>query len=126
MKKFYIASSFSNIETVRYVSRQLKNKGYMQAYDWTENEKTSSLEDLRTIGQAEREAVMEADFLIVLFPAGKGSHIELGIALGHGVKVYLYSADGEINNLETTSTFYHLPEMEKVIGTVEELLEIVG
>jgi len=41
-----------------------------------------------------------------LLPAGKGSHIELGIAFGRGKKVYLYPAHEEFNNIETTSTFY--------------------
>ncbi len=35
MKKFYVASSLKNIDTVRYVSNELINKGYIQTYDWT-------------------------------------------------------------------------------------------
>jgi hypothetical protein len=31
-----------------------------------------------------------------------------------------------VNNFETTSTFYHLPEVEKCIGTLEELIDIVS
>lgn len=122
MKKFYVASSFQNIEVVRFVSEQLKNKGYVQTYDWTKNNRASTIEDLKEIGQEEKKAVMEADFLIVLLPAGKGSHIELGIALGQGKKIYLYSQNNEVSNFETTSTFYHLSEVEIVIGTIEELL----
>ena len=125
MKKFYIASSFKNIETVRNVSQQLVKRGFIHTYDWTKNERVSTFEDLKTIGTLEKNAVIEADFLIVLFPAGKGSHIELGIALGQGKKIYLYSPDDEINNVETTSTFYHLPEVEKCMGSIEELIEIV-
>lgn len=82
MNKFYVASSFKNIDTVRYVSNELINKGYIQTYDWTKNERASTIEDLKEIGRQERKAVMEADFIIVLLPAGKGSHIEFGIALG--------------------------------------------
>ena len=61
---------------------------------------------------------MEADFTIVLLPAGKGSHIEFGIALAQGKRIYLYSQNEEVNNFETTSTFYHLPQVEKCIGTL--------
>ncbi|MBS4206316.1 group-specific protein [Lederbergia citrea] len=126
MKKFYVASSFKNIDTVRYVSNELINKGYIQTYDWTINERASRIEDLKEIGKRERNAVMEADFIIVLLPAGKGSHIEFGIALAQGKRIYLYSKNDEVNKFETTSTFYHLSEVEKCNGTIEELIETVG
>ena len=119
--KFYIASSFQNKDRVRYVSEKLKNKGYIHTYDWT-NESASTIEELVVIGQKEKNAVIKSDFIIVILPAGKGSHIELGIALGQGKKVYLYSPNMDINHFDTTSTFYHLPEVEKCIGTVDELV----
>jgi hypothetical protein len=125
MKKFYVASSSKNIETVRYVSQQLVKRGFIHTYDWTKNERASTFDDLKAIGTEEKNAVIESDFLIVLIPAGKGSHTELGIALGQGKKIYLYSPDDQLNNFETTSTFYHLPEVEKCIGTIEELIERV-
>jgi hypothetical protein len=126
LQKFYVASSFKNLDTVRYVSKQLINKGYIHTYDWTKNERASTVEDLREIGQQEKDAVMEADFIIILLPAGKGSHIEFGIALGLEKRIYLYSPDEEVNRLETTSTFYHLPEVHKCIGTIEKLIETVS
>jgi hypothetical protein len=125
MKKFYVASSFKNIETVRYVSQRLVKRGFIHTYDWTKNERASTFDDLKAIGTEEKNAVIESDFLIVLIPAGKGSHIELGIALGQDKKIYLYSPDDRLNNFETTSTFYHLPEVEKCIGTIEDLIERV-
>ncbi|WP_342576007.1 nucleoside 2-deoxyribosyltransferase [Solibacillus sp. FSL K6-1781] len=123
--KFYIASSFTNKDKVRYVSGKLKNNGYQHTYDWTINERAASLTDLREIGQQEKAAIIDADFIVVILPAGKGSHIELGIALGHGKKIYLYSPNEEVNNFETTSTFYHLPEVEIVIGTIDDLINIL-
>ncbi|MBE1553904.1 nucleoside 2-deoxyribosyltransferase [Sporosarcina limicola] len=99
-------------------------------YDWTQNakareEQTSTFEDLKDIGQKENNGVMEADFVVILLPGGKGTHIELGIALGQGKRIFLHSSDRAINNCETTSTFYHLPEVEKCYGTLDELLELV-
>ncbi|WP_240948473.1 nucleoside 2-deoxyribosyltransferase [Bacillus sp. RO1] len=120
--KFYIASSLSNIEKVREVSKRLKDKGFIHTYDWTKNGRASTLEDLKEIGEKELSAVLEADFLIVLLPGGKGSHIEFGIALGQGKKIFLFSENDDIENIETTSTFYHLDNVEKIIGTVEELV----
>lgn len=123
--KFYIASSLKNIKQVRDVSNKLKNFGFIHTYDWTVNENVSTLEELRVIGEKEKNAVIEADIVVVLLPAGKGSHIELGIAIGNGKQVYLYSPNNEIDNIKTTSTFYHLTEIEKCYGTLDELVEII-
>lgn len=124
--KFYIASSFKNIETVRYVSDKLKTIGLTQTYDWTQNGQVTTIEQLKEIGQKEKDAVAEADFIVVILPAGKGSHIELGIALGQGKRVYLYSPDDEVNHVEKTSTFYHLPEVKKCIGTIKDLVDMIS
>ncbi|MGP1908263.1 group-specific protein [Metabacillus sp. JX24] len=123
--KFYVASSFKNIDKVRQVSNQLKSRGYIQTYDWTENEKASTFEDLKLIGRQEKIAVAEADLIVVLLPAGKGSHIEFGIALGLNKRIILYSSNDEVNKFATTSTFYHLREVETFIGPLDELVEFI-
>ncbi|WP_417900202.1 nucleoside 2-deoxyribosyltransferase [Bacillus haimaensis] len=121
--KFYVASSFNNIDQVRYISEKLKSLDHIHTYDWTQNERAATLEDLKQIGQLEKDAVAEADFVVVILPGGKGSHIELGIAIGLNKKIILYSPDQSIYNFTTTSTFYHLPEVEKFIGTLDELVD---
>jgi nucleoside 2-deoxyribosyltransferase len=123
--KFYIASGLSNKEAVKFVSGRLKNKGFIHTYDWTKNEKPTTLGRLQKIGQDELDGVLEADFLIVLLPGGKGTHIEFGIALGQGKKIFLYSENEEVNNVDTTSSFYQLPGVEKFIGTLDGLVEFV-
>ncbi|WKA56070.1 nucleoside 2-deoxyribosyltransferase [Planococcus shixiaomingii] len=123
--KFYIASSFANKESVVFVREELKKRGFSHTYDWTLNNRVSSIEQLTAIGELERQAVLDADIVLVLLPAGKGSHVEMGIALGHGKKVYLFSPTDEVNAFETTSTFYHLPEVQIVIGTLQDLIELV-
>lgn len=124
--KFYIASSFTNIEKVRELSSFLQNKGLAQNYDWTQNERAATLGDLKEIGEKELAAVLEADFLVVLLPGGKGSHIEFGIALGQGKKIFLYSENDEMNNFETTTTFYHVNNVEKIIGSLEDLVNRIS
>lgn len=124
--KFYVASSFKNIDKVRYVSEQLKSKGYIHTYDWTKNERALTVEELKQIGQEEKKAVSESDFIVILLPAGKGSHIELGIALGLNKKVILYSPNNEeANDLAKTSTFYHLSEVVKFTGTIDDLVNFL-
>ena len=123
--KFYIASGFTNKDDVRYVSEKLKRKGYIHTYDWTKNVRASTTEDLKKIGLLEKNAILESDFIVILLPAGKGSHIELGIALGQGKKIYLYSPNEEVKDFEKTTTFYHLPEVEIIIGNIDDLVEIL-
>jgi hypothetical protein len=55
-------------------------KKALLTYDWTQNSRAEDIPALREIGEKEKAAVMESDFVIILLPAGKGSHIELGIA----------------------------------------------
>lgn len=111
------------LETVRIVSERLRQEGFIHTYDWTINDNINSIDQLKDIGKKEIDAVMSSNFIVVLFPAGKGSHIELGIALGNGIKAYLYAQNDDINDLETTSTFYHVDGVSKCKGTIEELIQ---
>lgn len=123
--KFYIASGLQNKENVQYVAAHLKACGLTHTYDWTQNDRSDSFEELKIIGEAERTGVLEADFLIVLLPGGKGTHTELGIALGHHKRVYLYSPNEDINNFSLTSTFYFLEEVKSFIGYMDDFINIV-
>ncbi|PZT54703.1 group-specific protein [Paenibacillus silvae] len=124
--KFYIASSFRNITAVQTTANQLKLNGFIQSYDWTENQNVNSLKDLREIGYLEKNAILNSDIFIIMLPAGKGAHVELGIALGAMKKIYLYSQTNEMNEIETTSTFYQLDEVKRIIGTIDELLKTIN
>jgi len=124
--KFYVASGFQNKEQVRFVAAELIKCGWYHTYDWTQNTRANSVEDLKRIGKLEKDAVAEADLVIVLLPGGKGSHIELGMAIAGGKKIFLFSPDQTVMNMETTSTFYHLPEVELCLGTIEELIDKVN
>lgn len=122
---FYIASGLKNKENVQYVAAHLKASGLTHTYDWTQNGRSDSFEELKIIGEAERKGVLDADFLIVLLPGGKGTHVELGIALGQSKRVYLYSPNEDINNLSMTSTFYFLDEVKPFIGSIDDFINMV-
>ncbi len=122
--KFYIASSFANQEMVKKLSRLLMQKGHEQTYDWTMNSKADSAEALSTIGQLEKNAVSDCDVFFILLPGGKGSHIELGLALAGEKKVYLFSETDVFSDISMSTTFYHLPEVERVIGSLKDLAEM--
>lgn len=118
--KFYIASTFTNKPLVRFVADKLKQAGWIHTYDWTKNEKATNKLELERIGQAEKQAVREADVFLLLLDGGKGSHTEFGMALAWNKKVYLYSKNHFLD-----TTFYHLPEVHIVKGSIEEFVEQV-
>lgn len=126
MKTFYIASSLNNREQVRFVSNELVKRGYIHTYDWTTNKQVNTLEKLREIGKKEKEGVKSSDFVVVLLPGGKGTHIELGMAIAFEKNVFLYSPDRSIDDPTNTSTFYHLPELVKCFGSLDDLLKVIA
>lgn len=78
---FYIASGFQNKHLVHSVANELKHAGWHHTYDWTKNERAANEEQLREIGQAERNAVKEADVFLLILDGGNGSHTEFGMAI---------------------------------------------
>lgn len=70
-KRFYIASSFKNIQSVNYITGQLQNHNLVQTYNWTINKRAVSVDDLVQIGNKEYNGVLNSYFLIIVFPAGK-------------------------------------------------------
>ncbi|WP_442599616.1 nucleoside 2-deoxyribosyltransferase [Neobacillus sp. D3-1R] len=123
--KFYIASGLQNKEMVQYVSAHLKACGLTHTYDWTQNNTPNNFEELKNIGEAEKKGVLEADFLIVLLPGGKGTHVEFGMALSQQKRVYLYSPNEGIRDLATTSTFYFLDEVKSFVGYIDDFISMV-
>ncbi|AIC93491.1 nucleoside 2-deoxyribosyltransferase [Shouchella lehensis] len=103
--RFYLASSFRNVEAVRMLATSLKKLGYTQTYDWTQHQRASEVHELKAIGELEKQAVERADLFILLLPAGKGSHVELGLALAHHKPILIYSPPGTVVD---PSTFYYL------------------
>ncbi|WP_394172547.1 nucleoside 2-deoxyribosyltransferase [Guptibacillus hwajinpoensis] len=122
--KFYVASGFQNKAKVQQFSEQLKKEGYTQTYDWTKNVRASTEEELEVIGENELKAVRNADFLVVLLPGGKGTHIEMGIALGLSIPVYLYS-EGDFPTASESTTFYYTTNVTRCTGSLSDLLDTI-
>ncbi|WP_099159017.1 group-specific protein [Virgibacillus ndiopensis] len=122
--KFYIASSFANKQAVHYISQKLMLKGYTQTYDWTKNQRATTNAQLHAIGTLEKQAVADCDVFLLLLPAGKGSHVELGIALGLGKRVHIYSS--EQIDPANASTFYYLDGVERFFGEVDDFIKKIG
>ena len=101
--KFYIGSGMKNAGQVQYYAEILKQNGWQQTYD-------------RTI-------YVDEDVVILLLPAGRGTHVELGMALAWKKKIYLCASSREDFSLEHTVAFYELPQIVRLTGTAEENLK---
>ncbi len=71
----------------------------------------------------ESKGIVDSDVVIILLPAGRGAHIELGMAMALNKKVFLCSVTKEEFSIENTVAFYELPKIVKLIGTAEENLK---
>jgi nucleoside 2-deoxyribosyltransferase len=121
--RFYIASGFENKEKVRWVSRKLVEAGHTHTYDWTKNNRASTEGELRAIGVDERNAVLESDVVLVLLPGGKGTHTELGMAIGLKKNIYLFSS--KRLDPATATTFYYLDGINHYHGKIEKFTRYI-
>lgn len=94
--KFYVASSLKNVKAARRLIKEIKKLGHTITFDWTT---CLGEEALKAIGRvslahAEIRGVKEAEAVVWLCPTGRGSHVELGIALASskGKRIYLIGA----------------------------------
>ncbi|MGF9850079.1 nucleoside 2-deoxyribosyltransferase [Bacillus paramobilis] len=117
---FYVASGFQNKHLVRSIANELNHAGWHHTYDWTRNKRAVNQDQLREIGQAEKNAIKKSDVFLLILDGGNGSHTEFGMAIALEKKIYVYH---ERNLLQTT--FYHLPEINIFEGDATEFASYV-
>jgi len=124
--KFYIASNLKNHEQVKSLATLLKLSGWEHTYDWTVHGsiKEIDVETLKSIGLKEYEGVKNSDIVIVSAPQGRGTHVELGMAIALNKVVYIYHTDDKYFRCDdNTSAFYWLPNINHFVGSIGELVE---
>lgn len=123
--KFYIASSFRYSKLINDLSDILENLSFVRTYDWTVNEKADSIEKLHEIANEELQGVEQADFLVFIFPSGKGANIEFGIATALKRRIYILDIENEIENFDLTSTFYFLDNVKIFKGRLDDFAKFI-
>ncbi len=132
-KSYYIASGLENADAVRALKKVLDEAGWKHTYDWTVHGAVDK-DKWPPTASAEAEGVWMADVLIVLLPGGRGTHTELGIAIGmvdpvvfgpgeDRMRIVIYSADpGEFEIKGRTCVFYHHPCVER-FTSMDEMID---
>ncbi|MGL5898464.1 MAG: group-specific protein, partial [Lactobacillaceae bacterium] len=123
--KFYIASSFRYSKLINDLSDILENLSFVRTYDWTVNEKADSIEKLHEIANEELQGVEQADFLVFIFPSGKGANIEFGIATALKKRINILDIENEIENFDLTSTFYFLDNVKIFKGRLDDFAKFI-
>ncbi len=119
--KFYIGSGMKNCELVNNYAKLLTDNGWEQTYDWVKNVSDDvCLKNMIEYATLESQGIVDSDIVIILLPAGRGAHIELGMAMALNKRVFLCSSTKEGFSIENTVAFYELPKIIKLIGTAEE------
>ena len=119
--KFYIGSGMKNCELVNNYAKLLTDNGWEQTYDWVKNVSDDvCLKNMIEYATLESQGIVDSDIVIILLPAGRGAHIELGMAMALNKRVFLCSSTKEGFSIENTVAFYELSKIIKLIGTAEE------
>lgn len=81
--KLYLSTGFGNRAAVERAARLATDAGHEITYRWWHHEPDDFMmpSDRKAISRREWEAITAADAVIVILPGGRGTHVELGLAL---------------------------------------------
>ncbi len=129
-RTFYVAGRTRNAEMVSAVVSLLEEQGMEPTVDWTQvhvvlKPYAEHIEENREWADAFKAAVQDADVVILLgydSPGARGVYIELGIALGAGVKQIIWATD---LSKEDQSVFMCCTAVTLFDGTPGEFMRIL-
>jgi hypothetical protein len=126
--QFYIATRLENHETHNRLRDLLHGGGHRISYDWTTHGAAwpHGRNFVARVAMNECAGVMDADLVIVLLPGGRGTHVELGIALALGLPVLLWSEDPKVFDIgPATCAFYHADNVKRISGPLNNIVAAV-
>ena len=124
--KFYIAAALDNAEYADSVAAALTAAGHEQTFNWrdgleTDIEKITG-DYLRERAELERCGVEGADLIAGILPGGRGTHMELGMALALNKRIVLWGA--EISLYRYPCSFYQLMP-DYIEGTIDKFISSI-
>lgn len=124
--QYYIATRLENTTAHNRLRDVLNSLGHVITYDWTTHGPVYShgLERVAEVAGLEAKGVLDADWVIVLWPGGRGTHVELGVALGANKHVHFISPEPAHHQATSeTCAFYHHPLVRRY-NSVGEFLDL--
>ena len=126
--KYYIATSLERVPFHNLVRNELTKLGYEITYDWTKHGsvKHTSTARLQEVAHNESQGILASDFVLVLLPGGKGTHVELGLSIASKKKVFIHSEDPMTFEIgPQVCAFYHHPDVCRFSCPVVEVSKIL-
>lgn len=117
--KFYIATRLERAARAELLALHLTLAGHEITYPWWQHGAVGreGSERLIQVSILETQGVLTADAVIALLPGGRGTHAELGIALGAGKPVIVWDETNEAFQLtDATCAFYWHPLVHQLRG----------
>ncbi len=99
--KIYVAGKYEDKDRVRFIHQLLIQMGHEITLDWTNHEiypNDAIAERLLEFASDDIKGVKEADLYIGLMTIPyqyKGLYVEMGVALGKGIPVYIIGSAGD-------------------------------
>lgn len=120
----YVASNLNNALIVSELVRKLETNSIIVTYKWHKHGYLSGCRERRTASVHEMNGVLKADVVIVLLPGGKGTHTELGIALGAGKSILIHSTNGIWADDGKYCSFYSHPAV-RIIDHFDDIIPAI-
>lgn len=111
---FYVASPFEWRMRVKDIIATIEDAGHRVTVDWTDHLDESTPGEFAA---EDVEGVRECDVFVLLANSGsRGSHVELGVAITTGSTVHV------VGPVESESTFYHHPAVDR-LQSIEDVYD---
>jgi nucleoside 2-deoxyribosyltransferase len=122
-KRFYLATRVNLSARAAPLLEALKAQGWVRTFAWTGETDPNRYTETAL---KELEGVREADVVIALLPAGRGTHVEIGAALALGKRVIIYAHDREALTKPYPCVFHYHPGVKLVVSEVLDVKAILA
>jgi nucleoside 2-deoxyribosyltransferase len=127
--KYYIATRLENHVQHNALRDLLNGMGHSITYDWTLHGPVwkRGIETIRQVAANEENGIHDADVVFVLLPGGRGTHVELGMAIAVNTSVIIWSSNKDtLTASPETCAFYHSNNVRHASDTIESLAEMIN
>jgi len=125
--KFYIGSKLSNKKNVTELANYLLAKGLQVTYDWTSIDiRNDNVDKIKPIVHLQIAGIGEADVVIIMLPGGRGTHVELGIAIGLKKPIILCCDDANSYFDSAYYSYNHIIKSTCEFDSVYELIKTIN
>ncbi len=110
----YVASRLENVVTVRRAHDLVRANAAAVNYDWTTHGSVADKPEVwEKCSTAEVEAASGCDFLVAFLPGGRGTHCEIGLAIGSPRVKRVLLVGSEVVDF---CLFYVHPKVERCVN----------